>query len=326
MGYKNLFDFIQNRMRMSHIYQPVMLMTLLNNDGHAHTNEIARAFLLEDESQIDYYSYITRSMPGRVLSKHKIIRKEGDEYFLNDFTELTSADIEELLELCKKKLDDYIEKRGSKIWQHRKKSAGYISGSKRYVVLKRAKFRCELCGVPADERALEVDHIIPRNKGGGDEIENLQALCYSCNSMKRDKDDTDFRAIRKSYDSRDDGCVFCNIEVERIVRENTLAYVIRDAFKVTDQHTLIIPKRHVSSYFDLGRPELNACNELLLLEQEGIKKADSSVKGFNIGMNIGAVAGQTIFHVHIHLIPRRAGDVQNPRGGIRNVIPGKGDY
>ena len=86
------------------------------------------------------------------------------------------------------------------IWAHGRRSSGYINGTLRFEVFKNAKFRCELCGIAADERALEVDHITPRNKGGTDEIANLQALCFSCNATKRDADDTDFRAVRGEYD------------------------------------------------------------------------------------------------------------------------------
>jgi ATP adenylyltransferase len=192
--------------------------------------------------------------------------------------------------------------------------------------LKRAKFRCELCGVSADTKALEVDHILPRNHGGTDDLSNLQALCYSCNAMKRDRDDTDFRRVKESYEQREKDCVFCEIPKERVFLENELAYAIYDNYPVTSLHTLIIPKRHTSSYFELGRPEINACN--LLLEQAKViaEQEDKEVSGFNVGINNGESAGQTIFHCHIHLIPRRKGDVKNPRGGVRHLISGKGNY
>ena len=144
--------------------------------------------------------------------------------------------------------------------------------------------------------------------------------------MKRDRDDTNFRAIRESYGKREAGCVFCEIPKERVIAENELAFAIRDSFPVTELHTLVIPKRHISSYFDLGRPEINACNELLASEKLKIQEADRTVTGFNVGINDGEDAGQTIFHCHIHLIPRRKGDVENPRGGVRGVIPDKQSY
>ena len=121
-------------------------------------------------------------------------------------------------------------------------------------------------------------------------------------------------------------CLFCNIPQERIVLENDLAYAVRDGFPVTKMHSIIIPKRHIKDYFDLNKDELLACDHLIPSLKEEINNSDSSVNGFNIGMNAGESAGQTIFHCHIHLIPRRTGDVDNPRGGVRHTIPGKGDY
>ena len=121
-------------------------------------------------------------------------------------------------------------------------------------------------------------------------------------------------------------CLFCNISKERIILENDLAYAIHDGFPVTEMHSLIIPKRHIYDYFDLTKDELFACDQLIKSLKENILISDSSINGFNIGMNSGESAGQTIFHCHIHLIPRRSGDVVNPRGGVRNIIPGKGSY
>ena len=121
-------------------------------------------------------------------------------------------------------------------------------------------------------------------------------------------------------------CVFCSIPADRIVAESSLAYAIRDKFPVTDGHLLVIPKRHAENYFSLTQDELLACDGLLRQLRDDFRDKDSSVEGFNIGMNAGAVAGQTVFHCHIHLIPRRNGDVVDPRGGIRHVIPAKGRY
>ena len=121
-------------------------------------------------------------------------------------------------------------------------------------------------------------------------------------------------------------CLFCNIPQERIVLENDLAYAVRDGYPVTEMHSMIIPKRHIQDYFDLTTDELLACDQLIRSLKKEISNSDSSVNGFNIGMNSGESAGQTIFHCHIHLIPRRTGDVENPRGGVRHIIPGKGDY
>ncbi|WP_151445801.1 HIT family protein [Lacisediminimonas profundi] len=121
-------------------------------------------------------------------------------------------------------------------------------------------------------------------------------------------------------------CLFCDIPQERIFLQNEYAYAIFDGYPVTPLHALIIPKRHVDSFFELTDTELLQCKALLSEARQKILDDDRAVDGFNIGVNAGATAGQTIFHCHIHLIPRRAGDVENPRGGVRHLIPGKGFY
>jgi ATP adenylyltransferase len=328
MNFEDVLNFIESRMRMSHIYQPVMLMALLRSRGELSEREIAKAILAHDESQIEYYERIARGMVGRVLRSHDVVEfdRVTKNYKLVGFENLSQEERGRLIDLCEAKLEAYLEKRGANIFQHRKKSAGYISGTLKYEVLKRAQFHCELCGIAADKKALEVDHIIPRNKGGSDDLENLQALCYSCNAMKRDRDDTDFRKVRESFDRREPNCVFCQIPEKRILFENELAFAIYDKYPVTALHALVIAKRHIDDYFELSRPEINACNSLLAQLREIIQHKDISVSGFNIGVNNGDVAGQTVFHCHVHLIPRRKGDVENPRGGVRNIVDGRSDY
>jgi diadenosine tetraphosphate (Ap4A) HIT family hydrolase len=121
-------------------------------------------------------------------------------------------------------------------------------------------------------------------------------------------------------------CPFCNPPGDRVFLGNDLAYALWDAFPVTRLHSLVVPRRHAQDYFSLTTDELLACNELLHKASELVRSDDESVDGFNMGANVGAVAGQTIFHCHLHLIPRRRGDVENPRGGVRHLIPGKGAY
>jgi diadenosine tetraphosphate (Ap4A) HIT family hydrolase len=123
----------------------------------------------------------------------------------------------------------------------------------------------------------------------------------------------------------DKSCVFCLLSERKVIHHNELAYAIRDTYPVTPLHTLIIPKIHVPYYFNLSRDDAYACHKLLDEAKRAIERIDPSVSGFNIGVNVGATAGQTIFHCHIHLIPRRKGDVSNPRGGVRHLISGKGN-
>ena len=121
-------------------------------------------------------------------------------------------------------------------------------------------------------------------------------------------------------------CLFCNIKESEFADENELAYASYDSYPVTDQHCLIVPKRHVKDYFYLTEEEIVACNKLIKKIKKEIEIKNPLVKGFNIGINSGKVAGQSIMHCHIHLIPRREGDVDNPQGGVRAVIPLKQHY
>jgi diadenosine tetraphosphate (Ap4A) HIT family hydrolase len=167
---------------------------------------------------------------------------------------------------------------------------------------------------------------VPVNSGGEDSLHNYQALCYKCNATKRDCDDTDFRKQGEIYKHREHSCVFCSIDPKRIISDNNLAYITEDKYPVTIGHCLIIPKRHFDDYFDITQAELNSVQALLQEAKKRVISKDKSVLAFNLGINNGTVAGQTILHAHIHLIPRRAKDVELPTGGIRNIIPGKGNY
>ncbi len=122
-------------------------------------------------------------------------------------------------------------------------------------------------------------------------------------------------------------CPFCfgehgTMDKERVFTENQFAYVVYSRYPVTEKHALIIPKAHENDYLLLLNREIIACHDLLYYMASLISAEDETVTGFNVGVNIGKDAGQSVFHVHIHLIPRRKGDVENPIGGVRNIIPG----
>jgi len=122
-------------------------------------------------------------------------------------------------------------------------------------------------------------------------------------------------------------CPFCYDNIKnRVVAEQDSVVAIRDSYPVTDGHLLIVPKRHMEDYFSMNETEKKDLGVLILKLKNRIMEKDPSVTGFNIGTNIGESAGQTIFHAHIHLIPRRNGDTQHPRGGVRGVIPEKMSY
>jgi len=122
-------------------------------------------------------------------------------------------------------------------------------------------------------------------------------------------------------------CPFCYDTIkDRVVAEQNSVVAIRDSYPVSDGHLLIVPRRHIEDYFSMNETEKKDTDVLIMKLKDRITKNDRSVTGFNIGTNIGESAGQTIFHAHIHLIPRREGDTPHPRGGVRGVIPEKMSY
>lgn len=120
-------------------------------------------------------------------------------------------------------------------------------------------------------------------------------------------------------------CPFCTLPPERIIDSNELAIVIRDGYPVSPGHTLIIPKRHIGSWFEIAPKEQSAMLDLLQSAKAKLE-TEHQPDGYNIGINDGPTAGQTVPHLHMHLIPRYKGDLEDPRGGVRWIIPEKAKY
>ena len=122
-------------------------------------------------------------------------------------------------------------------------------------------------------------------------------------------------------------CIFCNKTNCKVISSTKYFFIIRDtAYPVTKHHTLIISNRHEEDFFKLTKEEMNDLDEILKKQKQVLKNLDKEISAFNVGVNIGKDAGQSIMHCHIHLIPRRKGDVEDPRGGVRGVIPEKQKY
>ncbi len=323
MTFDKLVDFITNQMRMSHIYQPLLIRTLIDADGKATVRQIAQSFLLRDEGQLGYYESRIKAMPVKVLKKHGVIESDGDLVKLA-MKKLSLQEKATLRALCEQKMQEYIRKRGMAIWDYRLGETDPVPDSLYYQVLKESGGRCALCGATKKERPLHVDHIKPRSRGGKNELANLQVLCIACNLAKSNKDDTDFRSNLEA--EQDPSCPFCNIAESRIVESNSSALAIRDKFPVTKGHLLVLPIRHVSDFFGMTNKERRDTDDLARLLRNRAMASDPTIAGFNVGANCGEVAGQTVMHSHIHLIPRRRGDTPAPRGGVRGVVPDKMSY
>jgi diadenosine tetraphosphate (Ap4A) HIT family hydrolase len=127
--------------------------------------------------------------------------------------------------------------------------------------------------------------------------------------------------------SSQEDCIFCKKINCKVLEERKYFFIIRDtAYPVTEHHTLIISNRHISNFFELDDDENKELSQILKKQKKDLQNLDKTITGFNVGVNIGKDAGQSIMHCHIHLIPRRKGDVEDPRGGVRGVIPEKQKY
>jgi ATP adenylyltransferase len=325
-NFAELVEFLSSKsgLRMSHIYKPVMLLGVIRRGGQATRQQIAEDFALSDTQQVDYYRRnVVQKMPGVRLIRDGLLVKDGDTYRLDGvLADLTPEQADIVCQVLTDRMNGYLDMR----YPFGDSNNDAVRGSVRYEVLRRAGGRCELCGASSRDTQIDVDHIIPRAKGGSNDLDNLQALCRTCNAQKRDRDDTDFQALHRAYDHREADCIFCQLPANRIIAQNRLALVLRDKFPVTKLHTLVIPRRHIADYGAATQAEVTAMNRLVWEQRSAIQAADASVTGFNIGLNCGEDAGQTIFHAHMHLIPRRSGDVAEPRGGVRHLMPGKGSY
>lgn len=322
MEYLELKEFIEHKMRMSHIYQPLLILTLLESDNAATMRQLAIEFAGRDEVQIEDYKKRIKNMPVKVLKNHEVVSQEGELVKLN-IHKLSLVERSELKMLCEQKIQGFIMNRNIGVWDYKLMDNRNLSDKLRERLLIEAKGRCALCGRTKNEDQLEIDHIQPVSKGGKTIYENLQVLCKKCNGTKSNKHNYDFREM--VYETKET-CLFCEIESDQYIIENAHAYVLEDKFPVTKGHSLIIPKRHVADYFELSQEENNALFELVKIRKKQLTEEDPSIEGFNVGINVGQEAGQTVFHVHVHLIPRRKGDVEDPEGGVRGVVPGKRRY
>lgn len=120
-------------------------------------------------------------------------------------------------------------------------------------------------------------------------------------------------------------CPFCDLHTQDILHSSTHLVAFRDRYPISPGHTLIVPRSHVASYFDLSEDEKSQILTLLEVVKAGVEEVFTP-SGYNVGWNEGSVAGQTVFHFHLHVIPRYEGDVEDPRGGVRWVIPEKANY
>ena len=248
---ERLTAFLETEMTMSHVYQPVMVRTILEGGGAATRRQIAAAFLAADLSQLEYYENVVSRYPGPVLRRWEIVEHERGVYRLTrELSRMDEWQRARLIALCDVKVAEFVARRQSAIWAHRSANSDPVPGTLRYRIIARAMGRCEACGVSSQVRALEVDHIVPREKQGSNELSNLQALCSLCNVQKLNRDQTDFHAAHEAIAYRHLGCAIC----DRIdPASDELAFALEGS-----DHPIVVPRRHGADWLTLWQPEVNA--------------------------------------------------------------------
>jgi ATP adenylyltransferase len=316
----NLKEFLLTKMKMSGPYQPMVIKNLILNNGEVSLDKIAEELSQKDPESQQYYKNKLVVYPKQVLANHKIAQLKEDKFRFNEDLIVEETEKEEIINICELKLKEYYEKHPI----DEGKNDGW--GRKRIILLEQHPF-CSLCGAkPGADIELDIDHILPASKGGSDDLENLQVLCHRCNRAKGNYLLKSSKDIHHHHLTENVECVFCKLPPERILFENDYIKAIWDIYPVSMGHTLYIPKRHIQNAFELNDQEMLWIFKLAKIDADKLKAADPTIDGFNAGFNIGTAAGQSVMHVHFHLIPRRTGDTPEAFGGIRNVIAGKGKY
>ena len=285
-----LIEFIDNTMRMSHIYQPLLIQSLVESGGQATLRELAVKFLSEEEAEIQEMMKTIKTMPVHVLSAKNKNRKKPIVEEKDGVVRLLAkpADLKERAEIlgaCARKLHEYVARRGEGIWNHKWLNSP-AGGSMRLKVLEAGGRRCAICGATHKDRLLDVDHIIPRSKGGPSTFENLQVLCSKCNRAKGNRSDRDCRVAEPAAP----GCADCPACAQSILTdfpaENDLARAVWNE-TASGRELWILPQRHVAEYLDLTSHELLAMHELMKVAQRYMQENGSEL--FECAQNHGHV-------------------------------------
>ena len=322
MNYEELIDFITNHMPLGHLDEPRLIDALLDKGGIATVGQIAQAYLDQDDGQRRHCENRIRQMPMPALNRIQVVTREGEWVKLNA-PRLTSHQTSQLRMLCEQSMREFTQDFGHNLWDYQMGAPDPVPNSVRYRVLTLAGRRCALCGMSAEQTDLLVNHIIPRSRGGSNELKNLQALCATCHQGKKIKDGQEVSDISLAYDPE---CKFCWQRPRWPVETHGSVWAHRDGHPVSEGHHLVIPVRHTAELFTMSVRERRDADTLIRLLRSKLLREDDSIEGFNVGMNCGAEAGQSIFHAHWHLIPRRKNDSKAKKGGIRGVIPERMEY
>ena len=273
-----LIEFIDTKMRMSHIYQPLLIQSLVESGGQATLRELAVKFLSEEEAEIQEMMKTIKTMPVHVLSAKNKNRKKPIVEERDGVVRLLAkpADLKERAEIlgaCARKLHEYVARRGEGIWNHKWLNSP-AGGSMRLRVLEAGGRRCAICGATHKDRLLDVDHIIPRSKGGPSTFENLQVLCSKCNRAKGNRSDRDFRVAEPESHTDGDNTLSALPTLTDFPAENDLARAVWQDID-TGRHMCILSKRYVTSFAELQSQEVLAIHDIVRVVSKWNEEADT---------------------------------------------------
>lgn len=291
MDYHTLKQYIEKDMQMTHMYQPLMLMTILESGtGAASARDVARSFVSRDPEYLDYYTRIVKRWPQKTLRNHNIIEYDrGTKLYSIPFdTAITGRQRSRLIKLCHDRFQQFVRKDPA-IWRN-SKTVGRITKNKRYDVMSKSKGVCAACGRASTKAELDVDHIVPTSWGGTNNLDNLQALCRQCNREKRDRDDTNFLLWHKQLQfARNPKCrICCSYHASK--GKNGLAFSI-----MNKKEYLVSPIRHVTSYADMIPPERQLCMDLVHKTMRVLKTRSPDAEFSMYGLD-------TPEHYHIRIV------------------------
>ena len=295
LDYDELADFVKHRMKMVHVFQPIMIRTLVEAGGSATDQDIARAFLSEDRAQLEYYAYIAKRWPRKTLGRHGVVdyrrgAKGRRGVFTLNWDSPTDEQRRRIVELCNLRLQEYIDKNvGDLPWFDHLGAQSAIPGGIQYDVLARSGGVCVACGTPALKAPIHVDHIVPASRGGTDDPSNLQALCARCNRAKRDRDATDFLLVQKRLKYSKRGCVLCR--ARDVGPQNNLAVSIPSGLTDAGRHWIIAPRSHVTKFSDLLPAQRNLCIDLIEPVKEHMRGGGCGSCEFDVRIQTEAPEG-----------------------------------
>lgn len=275
-----------------------MIKTLLkSNDNRATADDIASEFLNQDISQLKYYKAIVKRWPHVTLvKKRNIVSYNRGVYKIRLDRDLSDEERRDLIEKCDLRINEFIDK-DPMIRKFRELDRKSVSGSVRFQVLAKSKGVCMACGAKSTEAFLHVDHIVPKSLGGPTEVNNLQALCYKCNTEKRNRDETDFMLWHKRLEFRNPNCKLCQ-KPHKTGAENSMAYAIPEVVEA-GVGSVVAPVRHVGSFAEMIPAEMHLCTALI-----GEVLADMREKAPRAEFGVSWLDGLREGHCRIRITPK----------------------